>query len=59
MAYQEPPMKFNVALKKYVPDLPPKSRKSDAKQPEHLWIIPLVVGIIILLLVLVEYYSRS
>ncbi len=59
MVYQEPPMKFNAALKKYVPDLPEKSRKSDSKQPERLWIIPLVAGIIILLLILVEYYSRS
>ena len=56
-AYHEPPMKYNVALHKFEPDLPTIEKSNTKNQVETIPLIILVVVMIIILLIIV--YSRS
>ena len=54
MKYKEPPLKFEPALMKHVPDLPQKIEKVKGDSDTKLWVVLLITAIV---LVIMAYFT--
>jgi hypothetical protein len=57
--YEEPPVRFDPALRKYVPDLPQKSSGNKPYGEKDGLIVILVVICVVLALVVLFYYASK
>ena len=57
--YKEPPMRFDPALRKFVPDLPQKPSGGKPNRPKDPWITIIIAAIIFIILIILFYYASK